>query len=460
MKKASCHTTPHTLSIVAVLISMLFLCSTQILASPPGNLSDWIVTFQDEFTGSAINTSVWRTQYYWGRTNGVGLEWNLDENVIVSGGTLKLVTRKESPRGSACFGVPCTYSAGTIQSKVFNQTHGYFEASMKLPVGAGFLPAFWLLPEGVRHWEMPEVDIMEQFTSRSRHEIKFSHYWGKYDPEPAVGDENRGGEESQTYIGVSDYSAGFHVYGAEWDSDKIVFYVDDVERYRVINHVPQAGYFTGMYVLFTLIVGGTMVGEPDLNTVFPNQLEIDYVRVYKRKPVIFPLIFEGTIGTQLTLAGPNFGYKKGKVLVGGLTTKIISWTDSTITCEIKKPLPPGVSYDLAVQQKEPKGAEPIAYEKAFTMMAPEIVSFDPSGRPGETKTLWGNYFGSKKAKVYLEDIGSGKEKNCKVTSWSMDKNTQVSTLTFVVPKGLVTGTYLLKVKNKIGTTSAIFTIGS
>jgi hypothetical protein len=162
---------------------------------------------------------------------------------------------------------------------------------------------------------------------------------------------------------------------------------------------------------------------------------------------------EGTIGTQMTIAGPDFGTKKGKVLIGGLTTKIISWTDSSITCEIKKPLPPR-SYDVVIKLKEPKGA-PALNAGVFNMMAPEITSVLPnSGAEGAVIVLSGNYFGSKKGKVYLEDPVSGK-KNCKVTSWGMDS------ITFVVPKGLdSSSTYPLKIINKVGIAGApsVFTI--
>jgi hypothetical protein len=160
---------------------------------------------------------------------------------------------------------------------------------------------------------------------------------------------------------------------------------------------------------------------------------------------------EGTIGTQIIITGPGLGPAKGKVLVGGFTTKIVSWTDSSITCEIKKPLPPG-PYDVVIKSK----GTPALNAGVFNMMAPEITSVLPnSGAEGSAIVLSGNYFGSRMGKVYLENSVSGTKKNCKVTSWGMD------TITFVVPKGLVSGsTYPLKVTNKVGIAEApsVFTI--
>ena len=157
-------------------------------------------------------------------------------------------------------------------------------------------------------------------------------------------------------------------------------------------------------------------------------------------PSIF-LLSEGTIGTLITLTGADFGAKKGKVLVGGEAAKIVKdgWTRDSVTCEIRKPLTPGITYDVIVQRKEPKGVAPITLSKAFTIMAPEITSVLPDFGTEETVIeISGNFFSTKKGKVYLG------EKKCKVLSWSMDK------ITFVVPKKMAPGPYDVTVTNKVG----------
>jgi YVTN family beta-propeller protein len=154
----------------------------------------------------------------------------------------------------------------------------------------------------------------------------------------------------------------------------------------------------------------------------------------------------GTIGTKLTVTGSGFGAKKGKVLIGGVATKIAkgAWTPTSITGEIKKPLPPGISYDVKLQLKEPKGVAPIIIPGALTMMAPEIGTVLPNtGAEGASITISGNYFGSKKGKVYLGD------KKCKVLTWEMNATTGGSTVSFVVPKKMAPGPYNVKVTNKV-----------
>jgi hypothetical protein len=155
----------------------------------------------------------------------------------------------------------------------------------------------------------------------------------------------------------------------------------------------------------------------------------------------------GTIGTQLTVTGSGFGSKKGKLLIGGAATKIAKgvWTPASIIGVIKKALPPGIAYDVVLKAKEPKGVAPTTLPKAFTIMAPDIASVLPdSGAEGATIEISGNFFSTKKGKVYLG------EKKCKVVLWEMNAASGASRIQFVVPGKMAPGPYNLKVTNKIG----------
>ena len=109
---------------------------------------------------------------------------------------------------------------------------------------------------------------------------------------------------------------------------------------------------------------------------------------------------------------------------------------------------------------------PWARVMTFTMKEPENVSVDVDlGLPGDQIEITGNYFGSKKGKIYLEDQVTERMEKCRVISWSMDPTNGESTVIFAVPKpkGYVPGIptpYTLKVTNKIGTAiaSSAFTI--
>jgi beta-glucanase (GH16 family) len=113
----------------------------------PGN---WVMTFEETFDGSALNTSRW-TVANW---SSVKSEYDghdalfTAERVSVGGGHLRIDTVLES---NTLDGILYNMTSGWLdtQQKV-NQTKGRFEASIKMPNpnATGTWPAWWLLPEG------------------------------------------------------------------------------------------------------------------------------------------------------------------------------------------------------------------------------------------------------------------------------------------------------------------------
>jgi beta-glucanase (GH16 family) len=79
------------------------------------------------------------------------------------------------------------------------------------------------------------------------------------------------------------FDTGFHVFGIEWGPDYINYYVDDVLYNQITSaDVPGEWLFNKpFYILINLAVGGSFVGSPNSETVFPQTMLVDYVRVYK-----------------------------------------------------------------------------------------------------------------------------------------------------------------------------------
>jgi hypothetical protein len=154
---------------------------------------------------------------------------------------------------------------------------------------------------------------------------------------------------------------------------------------------------------------------------------------------------EGTLGTAVVIRGPAFGAKKGKVTVGGAALKVGTWEAQRITGVMSK-VPGAGSQTVVVTPKEPKGVSPITLAGGFEVKGPEVIWLDKvHGAVGETVTVVGKYFGTKKGKVYLG------AKSCKVVTWTMDPVTGNSEVVFTVPKGLTKGAQDLKVTNTVGT---------
>lgn len=196
------------------------------------------------------------------------------ENVKVENGNLVITARKEDFSGSG-------YTSARILTKgLFQQKYGRFEARIKLPWGKGLWPAFWMLGDdnnGADVWpNIGEIDIME----------------------------NRGDEPTITHGSIHGpgYSAGnavtksydlnqrldtqFHVYGIEWGPNYINYYVDDVLYNQITpSDLPDGTNWVfndrEFYIILNVAVGGAFSGNPTPNTVFPQTMEVDYVKVYQ-----------------------------------------------------------------------------------------------------------------------------------------------------------------------------------
>ena len=230
----------------------------------------------DEFdTDGALNSAIWGYDIGTG-ANGWGnneLQYytNRAENVTVQNGVLIISVMKESFEGSS-------YTSARILTKgKFEQTYGRVEARIRLPYGQGIWPAFWMLGADIDTNPWPaagEIDIME-FRGQNPTTILGSIHGPGYSGGEAI---------SKSYTLVNDrFDTGFHVFGIEWGPEYVNYYVDDV-LYNQITPADVTGewiFNKPFYMLINLAVGGDFVGSPNSETVFPQTMLIDYVRVYK-----------------------------------------------------------------------------------------------------------------------------------------------------------------------------------
>lgn len=204
-------------------------------------------------------------QYYTDRT----------ENVEVKDGMLHITARKETFQGS-------NYTSGKLLTKGIYQTkYGRFEARIKLPWGAGLWPAFWLLGDdsnGSVIWpQIGEIDIME-YRGQQPTIIHGSIHGPGYSAGEAV---------TKSYDLLNDrFDTDFHVFGIEWGPNYINYYVDDVLYNQITpSDLPDGTEWVfndnEFYIILNLAVGGTFVGSPNEQTVFPQTMIVDYVRVYQ-----------------------------------------------------------------------------------------------------------------------------------------------------------------------------------
>lgn len=230
----------------------------------------------DEFnTDGSPDDALWSYDIGTGE-NGWGnneLQYYTDrpENVTVQNGYLIITAREESYKGS-----PYT-SARLITKNKFDQAYGRFEARIRLPWGQGIWPAFWMLGADIDENPWPgagEIDIMEYRGQEPTIVLGTVHGPG-YSADNAV---------SKSFTLENDrFDTGFHVFGIEWGPEYVNFYVDDV-LYNQITPADVPGEWVfdkPFFLLMNVAVGGSFVGSPNGETVFPQTMLVDYVRVYK-----------------------------------------------------------------------------------------------------------------------------------------------------------------------------------
>ncbi|HXC95791.1 MAG TPA: glycoside hydrolase family 16 protein [Edaphobacter sp.] len=268
-------------------LKQVFFCACVIflLTSPlQAQSTQWHLTWSDEFNasnGSPPDPAKWNIVTL---GNGFGngeLETYTARpaNIEQRDGNLVITARKEDLTGAD--GLARNYTSARINTQNhFTQKYGRFEARLKLPIGKGVWPAFWMLGNDHETNEWPncgEIDILEAIGSPTTmySTIHGPGYSGKEGPTTKF---NLPADEK--------IDNAFHVYAVEWSPNDIKFFFDDqliVERTPAdLPHGTRWIYDHPFYLLLNLAIGGYWPGKPDDTTVFPKQMLVDYVRVYSK----------------------------------------------------------------------------------------------------------------------------------------------------------------------------------
>ncbi|HLF62951.1 MAG TPA: family 16 glycosylhydrolase [Saprospiraceae bacterium] len=230
--------------------------------------------WQDEFDGSQLSATQWT--YELGNGCAVGicgwgnneLESYTDEpaNCRVEEGKLTITALESS--GS--------YTSSRIKTQ--NQAEiqfGRIDIRARLPKGQGIWPAIWMLGENITTAGWPacgEIDIMELVG----HQPAMVHGTVHYN---SNGYMQSTGSKSLT---EGDFSDRFHVFTIVWDRNEITWYVDN-KPFKTFTNTNISGYPFNkpFFFILNIAVGGNWPGSPDATTVFPQEMVVDYIRVFQ-----------------------------------------------------------------------------------------------------------------------------------------------------------------------------------
>ena len=242
---------------------------------PEGYQLDW----NDEFDGNELNTNDWKFEIQDpGWVNNeiqryVGKTYRGHKVVFVEDDHLTIRAQK----------VDDQVVSGRINARPSEGwRYGYFEARIKLPKGKGTWPAFWMMPVNVDWSSNPwprcgEIDIMEE-VGYSPGNVSSSIHCAVY---------NHQDNTQKTHsVYVSTAEDEYHIYGVEWTSEKLAFYIDGNKHMEFLKESDDHEVWPFHYAfhpILNLAWGGSWGGAQGVDeSAFPCDLLVDYVRVYKK----------------------------------------------------------------------------------------------------------------------------------------------------------------------------------
>jgi beta-glucanase (GH16 family) len=267
---------------------------TLALAASSAGADDWKLVWSDEFATDGLpDASRWdyeegfvrnREAQYYTRAN--------LKNARVENGVLVIEARKEhlaklpakaGRRGRTPAPTEAEYSSASLTTRgKASWSHGRIEVRAKLPTGRGTWPAIWTLGTNIDKAGWPrcgEIDIMENvgfdpnLIHANVHTEKYNH----------TQQNNKGSK-----ITIDKPYAEFHVYAVEWSAKKMDFFVDDKKYFTYENEGTGAAawpYDKPQYLILNVAIGGDWGGQKGIDdAIFPQRMEIDYVRVYQKQP--------------------------------------------------------------------------------------------------------------------------------------------------------------------------------
>ncbi|NQX91584.1 MAG: family 16 glycosylhydrolase [Flavobacteriales bacterium] len=304
-----------------------------------------VLVWADEFESNQLSSDNWTYEIGdgcpqlcgWGN-NELQYYTDSDQNTVLENGELKI--RAVYDENSQ---TPYT-SARLISKDKVSFTSGKVEARIKMPIGQGMWPAFWLLPNDNDYGIWPlsgEIDITEMVGFEPSTTHGTIHYGGMWPNNVFTG-------ESAT-LTLGTLNDNFHTYAVEWDEGEIRWYIDDalysVKTTNDLGTFPWS-FDQEFYIILNLAIGGNWPGYPDESTSFPQEMVVDYVRVYQGPTTGFirgedflssPGVADYS-APRIQNATFNWTIENGTIISGEGTSDIeLEWAnadDHSISCQI------------------------------------------------------------------------------------------------------------------------------
>ena len=201
-------------------------------------------------------------------------------------GSLRILTSKiakPSYYTGLCAGKPCEFQSGEISTRnKLSLRYGFLEARIRVPEGSGNFPAFWLCPKGnFGDSGKPtpgEIDVMEWYGNTPSKIWSTLHF-----PSGLNGEQANDEFRTSDYRSQEAFSESFHLFGMNWQPDRISFYVD---RNLFVTFKREQVTIWPFTTYFYIILNGNVGPQPnsDLGGIWtgtgPSSYEVDWIRYW------------------------------------------------------------------------------------------------------------------------------------------------------------------------------------
>ncbi|MDR0472942.1 MAG: glycoside hydrolase family 16 protein [Treponema sp.] len=269
------------------------------------------IIFSDDFNGTSLDTSKWEPSPEWDTGGKTGRSTWKSDMVSVSGGYLHLRFMRDPELGSSKTndsirannwirsGAIVTNKQKWPHGTLFENTYGFYEARVKVPAVKGTWGAFWLpSPTQNIFWEArgteshvvesikaegkdgTEIDIFESISNEKGRYNAALHWngYGKF--------HKSVGTDDNLPLPASIYDGEFHTFALDWSSSEYVFYVDNVEFWRVDGgpEFNNSGINQNPNTIALSVEGAVWAGELPENFT-EDEMLVDYVKVWNQPQI-------------------------------------------------------------------------------------------------------------------------------------------------------------------------------
>jgi len=233
------------------------------------------LVWNDEFNGSGIDPGNWVFETGngcpncgWGNSE---LEYYRKENAWIDDGVLVIEAREEYYQGS-------NYTSARMKTEGKQAfRYGRVDIRALLPQGQGIWPALWMLGNNISAVGWPacgEIDIMEMVGGATTdNQVHGTLHW-----------DNNGhvytGDSYTLDEGI--FADEYHVFSIIWDQSSIQWLVNNIPYHQIdITPSHMTEFHNSFFFILNVAVGGLWPGNPDETTTFPQQMKVDYIRVFQ-----------------------------------------------------------------------------------------------------------------------------------------------------------------------------------